>query len=120
MRTLLSALALAFVFALPAHAFDTVRSAGPFVVFEDQNGIGCWALAKRRVIEFYLSQNDETRTTSVILVYDSGKIALAHRSKAGIARGGDVNPGEVYEFPFRREQDAQDFIKALIQAVSVE
>jgi hypothetical protein len=121
MRKLLSALAFFCILAaLPVQAFDTARGAGAFVVFEDQDGIGCWALAKSRIIEFYLSQDEDKRTTSVVLVYDSGKIAVARRPKAGRASGGDVNPGEVYKFEFRREADAQRFIKELIKAVSAD
>ena len=86
-------------------------------VFEDQNGIGCWCLAKERIIEFYLSRDENDRTTSVVLVYDSGKIAVAHRRKAGNADG-DVNPGEVYQFVFRNTDDAQRFIRQLLAAVT--
>ncbi len=118
MKKLLFALVVACLFAAsPSRAFDTVRSAGRFVVFEDQNGIGCWCLAKERIIEFYLSRDEDQRTTSVVLVYDSGKIAVAHRRKAGDASG-DVNPGEVYQFAFRNLEDAQRFLRQLLAAVT--
>lgn len=118
MKKLLFALVCIVLFAAsPGKAFDTVRSSGRFVVFEDQDGIGCWCLAKERIIEFYLSRDENDRTTSVVLVYDSGKIAVAHRRKAGNAEG-DVNPGEVYQFVFRNTDDAQRFIRQLLAAVT--
>jgi hypothetical protein len=120
-KKLIPCLALLFLLlSLPASAFDTVRSAGKFVVFEEQDGIGCWCLAKSRIIEFYLSRDEDERSLNVVLVYDSGKIALAGHTKARRAGDGDVNPGEVYKFQFRREADAQRFIRQLIEAVSAE
>lgn len=121
MKKLLFALAVVCLFAAaPTRAFDTVRSSGRFVVFEDKDGIGCWCLAKDRIIEFFLSRDEEQRTTSVVLIYDSGKIAVAHRRKAGNATGNDVSPGEMYQFTFRNTDDAQRFIRLLLAAVSAD
>jgi hypothetical protein len=120
MKRLLYTLALLSLLTVPAKAFDTVRSAGKFVVFEDEDGTGCWCLAKSRIIEFYLSRDEDNRVREVVLIYDSGKIAVARRPRAGKATGGDVNPGEIYKFEFRQEEDAQRFIKQLIKAVSAD
>jgi hypothetical protein len=111
---------LCLLAAVSVGAFDTVRSAGKFVVFEDEDGTGCWCLAKGRIIEFYLSRDEDERVRDVVLVYDSGKIAVARRPRAGKASGEDVNPGEVYTFSFRQEDEAQRFIKQLIKAVSAD
>ncbi|MDX9979835.1 MAG: hypothetical protein RBU25_07270 [Lentisphaeria bacterium] len=104
--------------AFPARAFDSVRSAGKFVVFEDTDGVGCWCLAKNRIIEFYLSrENDERVPRNVVLTYDSGKIIVPGRSRSGRPSGNEANPGEVYVFQFRTADEAQRFIRMLIEAV---
>jgi len=113
--------AVCFLVAFPVRGFDSVRSAGKFVVFEDAGGVGCWCLAKNRIIEFYLSRVDEERfPRNVVLVYDSGKIIVPGRSRMGRPNGNEANPGEVYQFQFRTADEAQRFIRMLIEAVQQE
>ncbi len=120
-KQLLVLCTLCLLAAFPARAFDSVRSAGKFVVFEDAEGVGCWCLAKNRIIEFYLSRvNEERFPRNVVLVYDSGKILVPGRSRAGRPSGNEANPGEVYQFQFRTADEAQRFIRMLIEAVKQE
>lgn len=120
-KQLLVLCALCLLAAFPARAFDSARSAGKFVVFEDAEGVGCWCLAKNRIIEFYLSRvNEERFPRNVVLVYDSGKIVVPGRSRSGRPSGNEANPGEVYQFQFRTADEAQRFIRMLIEAVKQE